>query len=285
MQHTAISTRFLLALTIAALLGAMTPRVQARQSDNDLRRQNQELATRIQDLEEELKAKDREIDRLKDQISELRQRLDDLRRAPRPATRPAAPEPEKVTIDESIPGASPRALFRAVRESYDKATANLDMGRPGDGRRRAFLKKLEGWKSSVDREFRGPITWHVRVIDTRDQDIHADRSRELVVTLQAVDPETDVKLGEPFDVPLSRALADRLTRYGHRGDVGVLVLRGILSPNIRINEERTERGSFDNPPFIGPFAEFGYAIEAHGLKPVEEDRKEHPAPTTKPASR
>jgi hypothetical protein len=262
------------------------------QSDSDLRRQNEQLASQVQDLMAEREANEREIETLKARIAQLEQQLATARRSgnrqPPPQTQP---EPEKVTIDESIPTASPRALLKAVQSSYTDATQDLDMGRPGDGKRRAFMKKLDSWKAASDRQFRGPINWHVRVVDARPQDVNNDRAPERIVTLVAVDPETDVKLGEPFDVQLSRTLTERLATYEARdpnGDIGVLVLRGTITPSIRINEQRAERGSFDNPPFIGPYAEFLYSVDVKSLMPVADDDKEkakEPATQPQPAER
>lgn len=252
----------------------------SQESDSDLRRENDELTTRVQDLQSELDAANREIETLRERIERLEAQLAAARRAavPPPATRPT-PEPERVTVDETKPHASPRALFKALMESYSQATSDMDPGRAGSPNRRAYVKKLESWKGAVDRQFRGPITWHVRVVDARNIDINRDRAREIVVTLLAVDPETDVRLGGPFDVRLSRTLAERIDRLEDRGELDVLVLRGTILPDIRINEQRTERGSFDNPPFIGPFAEMLYRIEVKSLMPVEEDREQPPAST------
>src|SRR5688572_11718502 len=99
----------------------------AQESDNDLRRKNQQLTTQVQDLRAELEALRRENESLKQRITQLEQAVLTARRAPGRAVQQTQPEePERVTIDETLPGASPRALFRAVQESYDRAMANMD---------------------------------------------------------------------------------------------------------------------------------------------------------------
>jgi cell division protein FtsB len=270
-------------------LGTAGTAPASAQSESDLRRQNEQLTSQVQELMAERDATQREIETLKEKIAQLEQQLAASRRSGgRPQTPPAQtqPEPEKVTVDESVPTATPRALLKAMQDSYAEATKDMDMGNAGDGRRRAFMKKLESWRAATDRQLRGPITWHVRVIDARPQDVNNDRSPERIVTLVAVDPETDVKLGAPFDVELSRTLTDRLANYEARdpnGDIGVLVLRGTVTPHIRINEERAERGSFDNPPFIGPYAEFLYRVDVKSLMPVADDDQEK-TPATQPSA-
>lgn len=273
----------------AALMLALAVTGTARgQSDAELRRQNEQLASQVRELESQLQQSQSENEKLKQRIDQLERQIATIRRSGggRSTTPPPA-EPERVTIDESVPSASPRALHKAIQDSYLEAMKDMETGRPGDTKRRAYMKKLEGWKASLERQLRGPIVWHVRVVDARMQNVDPDRQRERIVTFVAVDPETDVRLGEQFDVQLSKTLTDRLANYEARskdGDIGVLVMRGTLSPHIRINQERLERGSFDNPPFIGPFAEFQFAVDVKSLMPVAED-KEKQTEATQPAER
>ena len=49
--------------------------------------------------------------------------------------------------------------------------------------------------------------------------------------LVAVDPQTNVELGNPFDVVLPRALSDRLADLNARDELGMMILRGTLNPN------------------------------------------------------
>ena len=275
MRITLSTVRIARVLFAAAVLA--TPAICASaQSDSDLRRQNQQLTAQVDDLKKQLKEAQDRNRQLQDRVSQLESQL--RRMAAGGAATPGGTtpeEPEKVTVDETVPSASPRALFKAIVDSYAKTTTDLDMGHPGDGKRRAYLKKLEGWKSQQDRELRGPITWHVRAVDSR-----TTRSGDLIVTLVAVDPETDVRLGNSFDVELSKLQAERLAWADAHGAPGPLVLRGTLVPNVRINEDRGTRGTFDNPPFIGPFAEFLYSVEVKSLTLAKEEKE--PGATTKP---
>jgi len=274
------STRFaaFVLVTFAVLAGSSSS-AQARQSDSDLRKENQQLTTKVQDLQNELDAARHDNDELRQRIAQLEQQIAALRRSPgstgtAPATAPQAPE--KVSIDESVPSASPRALFHAVVASYDKAMGEADIGKPGDPKWRTYIKKVEGWKSAANREFRAPITWYVRFVDGR-----TGRNGERIATLVAVDPQTDVRLGNQFDVVLSKLFSDRLANYDAHGGLNntLLVLRGTVVPDIRVNEERPARGSFDNPPFIGPFAEFVYSVEVKSLLAAKDDEKEQPSST------
>lgn len=245
-------------------------------SDSDLRKQNQQLQSRVQDLERELKT-------AQDRIAQLEQRLAAAPNTSGTTTTGSVPTEEKVTIDETIPTASPRALLKALSASYENDPGKLDMGKGGDGKRRAYLRRLEGWKATVEREFRGPIKWHVKMTGPGDPPFVNGNER---VRFVAVDPETGVQLGAPFDVSLNRPSSDRLAAWRAKGEADVLVLTGILDPMVNINENRTTRGSFDNPPFIGSFAEMGFDISVQSLTLPKDEAKASTAGTaTKPAGK
>jgi hypothetical protein len=241
-------------LAIALVCGVFTAPARA-QSESDLRRQNQELTTKVKDLEAELAAARKKADDLQKRITALEASL---------AARPAGGgkvipplEEEKVSIDESKPSASPRALRKAIEESYQKAMANLPMGKAGDRDRIAYMRALAKWEPATEREYRMPIDWHVRVQPAS----MLDSKRERIATFIAVDPVTGTRLGDEFDVALSRAIAGRLVELEARGELDMLILKGTVVPNIRINTTRESRGAFDNPLFVGPFAEYEFTVE------------------------
>lgn len=263
------------AMVLGSLLLVSALALPARaQSDADIRKQNQQLAAKVQDLEKELEALRKDNAQYRQKIADLDQQIAAMRRggAAAVATQPAALQPEPVSVDESVPTASPRALFNAIVKSYEDAFNGMDLGRPGDAKRKAYLRKLDGWKSLMDRQHRTPITWHVVMVG--EQPV-TERTR--IVKLQAVDPQTGTQLGLPFDVVLSRAGSDHLAAYESRGDMGPMVLRGTAVPSVRVNEQRESRGAFDNPPFIGPFAELTFAVDAKSLLPVKEDQNQEAA--------
>jgi hypothetical protein len=277
-----LSARTAANLGVSIVLAAVVSSGSSAQSDSDLRKQNQQLSSRVQELEQELIAAVERNRVLEERISQLQAQLAAAVRGGPGAVSAQPPlEPEEVTVDETIPNASPRALHNALIASYEQTFAEFDKGRPGDGKRRAFMKSLEGWKSRVDREFRSPIVWYVEVVGSRAE--RGDR----IVTLTPVDPKTRVRLGRQFDISLSKLMADRLAAAESRGEADLLVLRGILIPNVHINEARETRGAFNNPPFIGPFAELYFSVEPRSLLPVREDAGEHAksaAPGAKPAA-
>lgn len=266
------------------ILGTIMPGGRARaQSDADLRRENQQLSTQISDLTQELEALKSTNQSLQERIAQLEAQLAAARRSSSggPATLPPLEEPE-VTIDESKPEASPRAMLQAVQASHDEAIKGMEIGREGDGKRRAYLRKLEQWEAGAERSLRSQISWHVREVDRRNSD------NNRIWTLVAVDPKSGAELGDPFEVMLPRNVADRLAAFESREELGVMVMRGTALPQIRVNQARAERGSFDRPRFIGPYVEYALQVEVKSLLPFKEDKDQQASEasqsTTQPAS-
>jgi hypothetical protein len=257
---------------VLALLAAVG--TASAQSDADLRRENQELRTRVRDLQMELEAARNRIEQLEREVEKLRQLL-----AAAPQTTGTQPTEEKVTIDESVPHASPRALLKALQERYLEAMLDLDPGGPstpeGGRQRAAYLRNLQRWARRMNREMKAPIEWHVRVTG------RAAQPPELPgLDVEAVDPETHAVLGDPFPITLPRAMVHRLHELERRGELGVLILKGVLMPQVMVNPDRYEQGLFDKPRFVGPFAEFEFLVEASTLtappKPKEPPDQQEP---------
>jgi cell division protein FtsB len=252
-----------IALGILAVL--TTAGAASAQSDADLRRENERLRTQVSDLQRELEAARNRIDQLEREVEKLRQLL----AAAPPMPNGQAPE-ERVTIDESVPQASPRALLQAIKDGYMSALLDLDPGEPDSKDREKYLRELSRWARRVNRELKSPIEWHVRITD------RAIAPGDLPgLEVVAVDPETDVVLGEPFPVRLPQATVRQLRRLEQRGALGVLVLRGVLMPEVMVNPQRDEQGLFNKPLFVGPFAEFSFWVEASSLTPPVEPKDRH----------
>jgi outer membrane murein-binding lipoprotein Lpp len=259
-------------IVVASLLIGSMGAPAAAQSQNDLRRENQSLRTQVDDLQRDLEAAREEIAGLKAEIERLKQLLEEG-----PPAAPVAPvedEPapeERVTIDESVPEASPRALLAAVIAGHQQEMAGMAMGSEPDGPTRiGYMRRLNRWVARTNRQFKMPIEWHVRIVDPAVR-----YGRGYLLRLQAVDPKTDVPLGDAFDTLLSASLASRLRDHEQRhGLDDVLLLKGIVEPGVAINEQRLEMGPFDNPRFVGPFVEFGFAVQAQTILPRPEEKKD-----------
>ena len=261
-------------LALSLLISSILAAPARAQSDADLRRQNQELATRVKDLEAELEAARKQVETLQQRIAALEAQL--AARAAAGGSKPIPPlEPEQITIDESKPQASPRALFNAAVESYKKAVGSLPIGHPGDRENIAYMRAVERWEPTCERELRMPIDWHVRVLEGR---------RDRIAILQAVDPVTDARLGDPFQVQFPKTLATRIDDLAAGGDPGVLVLKGASIVNITVNPDRLMPGSFDNPRFVAPYAEFEVTVDVSSITPAKPAPSSTQPSSTKPAT-
>lgn len=248
---------------LAAFAAFLTINAQAlaQESDAELRRENQRLQTQVRDLETDLKAARDRIDELEEDVQRLRRQLASARK---PSTLPPLPTDE-VSIDESDPAASPRALINAVQANYGEALGELEAGSPGDSENAVYIRELRSWVAVANRQFQSRIKWHVRV-----EDMVAGR-RAYEITAIAVDPKTGAKLGAPFSFITSRTLARRMEEIRQRGKLDEpLVLTGVVRPNIAINSERRQRGPFDHPHFLGPYAEMTVGVEAQSVIPASE---------------
>ena len=156
-----------------------------------------------------------------------------------------------------------------MQASYAEAMKDMEIGDPdtaeGYKLRTVYLRDLGRWARRVNREMKSPIVWRVRI-----ERFSGQASGTGKLQLQAVDPETLVNLGDPFTVALSRPILRRLRQLDQRQDLDVLVLRGVLMPRLAVNPDRANEGLFDNPRFIGPFAEFGMLVEPSNLTPYVE---------------
>ncbi|HVP72907.1 MAG TPA: hypothetical protein VMS30_04165, partial [Phycisphaerales bacterium] len=127
---------------------------------------------------------------------------------------------------------------------------------------------------ACERSLRMPIDWHVRVLEGR---------RDRIAILQAVDPVTDARLGDPFQVQFPKTLATRIDDLAAGGDPGVLVLKGTSIVDITVNPDRLMPGSFDKPRFVAPYAEFEVTVDVSSIVPAK-PAPSSTQPSTKPAT-
>ncbi len=257
--------RLLACLAVMAVLAPVSSAMA--QSDRDLRDENQRLTTEVKQLTRELEAAKRRIQDLQRQVESLRTAMATLRRSSPPRS-PTPLKEEALTIDESVPNASPRALLRALKASYDKSFADQDQGEPGTRERTIYLKAVDRWAASANRDFRTKVAWHVRVLNAQTM------RGGLEVQVQAVDPKTKTELGDPFVIALQRNVARRFAQLQQRDLADVLVLKGTLHPQVVFNPRLKEAQPFDTR-FIGPYAELRLTVDASSLlPPTDEDSQD-----------
>ena len=253
--------RLLVIIAVLSLFAYVSPALG--QSDRELRAENQRLKTQVLRQEKDLAAAQARIAVLKNQVKDLEKALQSAQKAPRKPTQPRVEG--KVSIDESVATASPRALFNALKKSYDEAVSGLDQGEPGETSHKIYSKAVQRWAIAANREFRAKIIWHVRVLGT------SPTPKGFAFELQAVDPKTNTKLGDPFFALLSKGLAKRYDQVIRRSGAEVVELKGTLIPNITFDRTQSTPGPFNNKKFIGPYAHFEFAVDASSLQPPSKD--------------
>lgn len=257
----------------AALLPGVASEALARptplvQSEAELRTTNEALRTRVSDLELELAAAKARIAELERRLADANARLAAGGGPPSGGGIPA-PVDEPATIDESVAPASPRALLRALQGEH-AATMGPVGGWATPRERTLYFRALEKWIATANRQHRTAVQWLVRV-----EEVSSIGDKQARIRVVAIDPGNGIQLGDPFTMVISSALHKRLESGGLLQPGILLDLRGTLVPAVRINENRESVGSFDQPRFIGPFAEFGFHVDG---QVVTQARPAAPAP-------
>lgn len=244
---------------LAALLMLALAQPALAQSDSELRQENQQLRDEVARLQQELATAQARIEELEREVEQLKAR--------QPTGAGGAPPPteERVSIDETIADASPRALVMALKADYEEALADLEMGDSASSRERiAYLQAVERWSSAAEREFRSNIEWMVRVLR-----VESATRTDLRLTLQAIDPQYGTALGAPFTAALPRARAQSLEENGMDA---TYVIRGTLVPAIEVNTALAAPEPFQEDTFIGPYAESTISVDINTM--LQKDVKE-----------
>lgn len=218
-------------------------------------------------LKARIAALERELASARERIAQLEAELT-AARAARPGAGPGAPSAEG---GDSL--LSPHDLLARLKE---RLAADFPDPLPADERaQRAHLRTLTQWVNAINREQRERIDWPCRIL-SRD----ATDAEKMYVELEAIDPQNGDAVSEPFVIDWPRRLRPVLARFD---DGSPVRLRGLLTPQLRVNESRSDPGTFDIPPLLGPFVEFRYAVQVTALMELEVGRVPPPALAPQPA--
>lgn len=293
---------------VVALLLCCTSRAATPQSDSELRQQNQRLEQRVRQLEAELAAALERIRQL-ESAAKTSPAADPTAPASPPAPADASPDRMPLPTDGTAPAptdapadapattpAQPASTPSAAANPFENTVTVLEAirarfkadfaGRPApqagvqdDRLVRLWMTEAERWANSINREFRRPIHWNVRVLGAET----SGRSWRMQVI--SVDPATRGDIGHPFEIQLQQTQATSYERSIRLGTAGEdFTLRGTYIPQVVLNPTRFDVGLFDNPPFVGTFLEYGFRISVTSFMPVDARRRPGTtAPTTPPA--
>ncbi|MCA9278399.1 MAG: hypothetical protein H6815_07045 [Phycisphaeraceae bacterium] len=168
---------------------------------------------------------------------------------------------------DADPFSSPWALRAAVVRSYFEQMSIIPRStlREQD----LFHDAVARWTRTTSRELRSQIEWTVS-IERIERDV--DGGRRFSGYLRVMDPRTGIGVGPAILVPIPERYAVRALRAP---DVSYWELRGEVIAEPRYNPDRAERGIFDEPPIIGPFAEHGWKLMWRNMQPWKAPEETH----------
>ena len=252
----------ILAGSAVGLFAALTPQdaspaefrrelEQLRAENDALRRQNEVLLARVADLER----------RLGEALAAQPPATGASPPPPPPPGPPAGvPDRPAETPTDTLPDdplAAPDAMLAHLRRAYREAFGHLP--RTTARQRQEYAERVRRWITDVSNEARGTPTWLVRL--SRPQQVAGRRFEAMMVVL---DRRTLAPIGQPFLVDVPAGVVDRLNDA--RFDAWDLTVLFAAAPTF--DPERAEPGPLDHPRFVGPYAEFGYALDWRGLEGV-----------------
>ena len=238
---------------------------QLEAANDQLQRDLPPLRRRTAQLEAQLARVQAEAARLRDENDALERQLREHGLVPAVpgsdstgADSPTPPSSETAELP-SDPMACPASLLVALTRDYDDRFADRSL----DPRARAeYVRDVRRWTLDVKREFRNRVTWTVEIDPSS---VPGDDN--LPVRLRVVDPDSR----RPYHTDtVSIDLGSRNTRRIMTDpDRRYWALDALFFADPGVNPDRESAGSLDYPPFIGPFAEFGYGLSVRSLTPAK----------------
>ncbi len=263
------------AIVLAAVLGG---RPASAQSQGDLRRENEQLRQLVDELQAEVRRLRAQLTDAEAAVSTLQSRVSELESAAAGQARPPADRSlmppgdgsdadaeadAVVTVDESRPEASPRAVRTEARRRWADGPGRLDLGLEAASPQRInYLRVLEGWAREQDRTWRLEVDWIVEPLGDGASD-----PTGTTWTVQARDPVTDARIGAPFLAHarsgIVRSLQREQAQAASRGDAAErLRLVGTVVVRFTVDPTRREPGPFDGGRLLAPFLNFEFGVEA-----------------------
>lgn len=166
------------------------------------------------------------------------------------------------------PYSSPGALFVAASVSYSE---NIWDSAPDDAGRGWVPEPgaVREWTAAARREIRGRSEWLTRVrLVEMDEDAETQRAMVTILdrrTLEPVEGAFAVDVPDRFAGRIGDALAGKAGETAGGGSAVLFELLVEAGAAPVFQPGRAERGPFDYPRFIGPFAGFGFDVVIRGV--------------------
>ncbi len=268
-----------------------------------MRQQIATLEDELESLRARLATLSSERDRLRIEVEQLRRAM--IEGSPDSTTHPpsAAPgttqenrtpgqmqdqladgPPDSVPISalSQDPLDSPDALFVALLLDYRETFAS-DPSAGGLPEPEA----VADWIASAADEYEGPTAWLVRIDGivrdekvTPAEGVERKAPRRMLATV--LDPVTLMPKSRATMIDIPRRLDGRFPERLEPGEVLFAEMRVKVAAACLHQPTRETQGAFDYPPFLGPYAGFGYTVDIVGLKFAEFAELRSRAKTTPP---
>lgn len=149
--------------------------------------------------------------------------------------------------------------MRALVKSYERKMT----GKPRDTRHELsrYYGEVRDWTRDATREIRGPFSWNIVV---QSVGTPAASSSAVDVTFTVVGPDGK-GLGPPVTTSFPVRFAKQLSQAAPQSTWKVV---GTGGARPTFNDKRAEPGTPNEPPLIGPFAEFGFDLQIRSVDPV-----------------
>ncbi|MEM9165421.1 MAG: hypothetical protein AAGB48_00165 [Planctomycetota bacterium] len=262
MRHRASSpsdTRCLLWIVIATLAASAiggaakaqeTVSIRELIAERDaLRDQLFEATARIERLEAEIATLRSERRGLRSRVFDAERVLTALRRELGGPDDPVEDTQRAAVPEDAL--ASPASLLRTLRAMYFDAMRGTPDGTAEE--LAEYRQAVALWCRLTARSLRGKRTWLVGF-----EDMVPLRNERAVARLTVYDEQSGLPIGESVDITVPARFAQRLAS-DPRFDRWLLTAVVIARP--AYSDGRATRGVFEFPPFIGPYAEFGFELD------------------------
>jgi len=263
-------TRTMVWLASAVWLLAGATAMGQSESPAELRRQLESvtaerdaLVQRVAALEARVAALEGERDALLARVEALEADNERLRQntPPSNAAEAADEHPPPRTDD---PLASRRSLMEALRDSYEKRFTDAGTGEPIE----PTPEEVEAWAEQQARDFSGFRTWTVRLDPLLDSSGKVPTGGPRLASVRFIHSASLEPMGPPFTAEVPSRFFPRIA---DREPGSLWSLTGQMTAIPPVDPTRVQRGPFDHPPFIGPYAEFDFDLSWRRLIPETED--------------
>jgi hypothetical protein len=249
-----------LAPTAQVPAGAPAAPQATDQSTADLRQEIDRLRRQLADSQAEL-------DAAKARIKELEAKLAAAAAGGARGGEIPAPPPPPVPADPTV---GPGGLLASLQADYLAAFPDDPPPRSAQRLFDQHLQALRAFATRANRDYVRQVTWTGQLDPNIPPRVNA---RQVGFTMVFRNGARE------FRVPatVSQGTFERIVTNGRPTD-GPIAVTAIVTPRVRVNAERPDRGAFESIPMVAPYVEFLYDLDVKSVMPAP------PADATVPAN-